>query len=68
MYTTVDSSAVSVGSTVYTCMLNKDGGVEADLTVSILNPGTGSAHSPDFQGLFLTVVTANSKFNRENWL
>ncbi|KAM9322418.1 sarcosine dehydrogenase, mitochondrial-like isoform 1-T2 [Pholidichthys leucotaenia] len=27
------------GSTVYTCMLNKQGGVEADLTVSRLEPG-----------------------------
>lgn len=27
------------GSTVYTCMLNKKGGVESDLTVSRLEPG-----------------------------
>ncbi|XP_012689588.1 sarcosine dehydrogenase, mitochondrial [Clupea harengus] len=32
------------GSTVYTCMLNKKGGSEADLTVSRLEPG--SAHLP----------------------
>ncbi|KAI5099466.1 sarcosine dehydrogenase, mitochondrial, partial [Silurus meridionalis] len=32
------------GSTVYTCMLNKKGGTEADLTVSRLEPG--SAHLP----------------------
>lgn len=32
------------GSTVYTCMLNKRGGVEADLTVSRLEPGP--AHLP----------------------
>ncbi|KAM6902878.1 sarcosine dehydrogenase, mitochondrial isoform 1-T2 [Xenentodon cancila] len=30
------------GSTVYTCMLNKRGGVEADLTVSRLEPGAAS--------------------------
>uniref|UniRef100_A0A3Q3K129 Sarcosine dehydrogenase, mitochondrial n=1 Tax=Monopterus albus TaxID=43700 RepID=A0A3Q3K129_MONAL len=30
------------GSTVYTCMLNKRGGVEADLTVSRLEPGAGN--------------------------
>uniref|UniRef100_A0A1I8HUZ5 Sarcosine dehydrogenase n=1 Tax=Macrostomum lignano TaxID=282301 RepID=A0A1I8HUZ5_9PLAT len=28
-----------VGSTVYTCLLNERGGVEADLTVSVLEPG-----------------------------
>jgi len=39
------------GSTVYTCMLNKHGGVEADLTVSAIVPGSGaSAHDPAFQG------------------
>lgn len=30
------------GSTVYTCMLNKHGGVEADLTVSRLEPGVAN--------------------------
>ncbi|XP_077986603.1 sarcosine dehydrogenase, mitochondrial-like [Glandiceps talaboti] len=30
-----------VGSTVYTCMCNKNGGVESDLTVSKLEPGPG---------------------------
>ncbi|KAF6725838.1 Sarcosine dehydrogenase, mitochondrial [Oryzias melastigma] len=30
------------GSTVYTCMLNKRGGAEADLTVSRLEPGTAN--------------------------
>uniref|UniRef100_A0A667ZFP9 Sarcosine dehydrogenase n=1 Tax=Myripristis murdjan TaxID=586833 RepID=A0A667ZFP9_9TELE len=30
------------GSTVYTCMLNKRGGAEADLTVSRLEPGAAS--------------------------
>ncbi|XP_029371492.1 sarcosine dehydrogenase, mitochondrial isoform X1 [Echeneis naucrates] len=30
------------GSTVYTCMLNKRGGVEADLTVSRLEPGAAN--------------------------
>jgi len=37
---------------VYTCMLNKHGGVEADLTVSAIEPGSGtSAHDPAFQGI-----------------
>lgn len=30
------------GSTVYTCMLNKRGGAEADLTVSRLEPGAAN--------------------------
>ena len=39
------------GSTVYTCMLNKRGGVEADLTVSAIEPGSGAGvHDPAFQG------------------
>ncbi|XP_069039360.1 sarcosine dehydrogenase, mitochondrial [Lepisosteus oculatus] len=40
-----------VGSTVYTCMLNKRGGVESDLTVSRIESGCpGSALAPSFQG------------------
>ncbi|KAM9176625.1 sarcosine dehydrogenase, mitochondrial [Mergus octosetaceus] len=39
------------GSTVYTCMLNKRGGVESDLTVSRISPGEpGSPLAPAFQG------------------
>ena len=40
----------SAGSTVYTCMCNKHGGTELDLTVSILDPGTGAPHQPKFEG------------------
>lgn len=39
------------GSTVYTCMLNKRGGVESDLTVSRISPGDPSSPlAPAFQG------------------
>ncbi|KAM4696751.1 sarcosine dehydrogenase, mitochondrial [Rhinophrynus dorsalis] len=39
------------GSTVYTCMLNKRGGTESDLTVSSITPGTpASALAPHFEG------------------
>uniref|UniRef100_A0A8C2T6B8 Sarcosine dehydrogenase n=1 Tax=Coturnix japonica TaxID=93934 RepID=A0A8C2T6B8_COTJA len=39
------------GSTVYTCMLNKRGGVESDLTVSRISPGDPSSPlAPSFQG------------------
>ncbi|KAG8447493.1 hypothetical protein GDO86_014842 [Hymenochirus boettgeri] len=39
------------GKTVYTCMLNRRGGTESDLTVSSLSPGTaGSILTPEFEG------------------
>ncbi|KFQ99298.1 hypothetical protein N306_14723, partial [Opisthocomus hoazin] len=39
------------GSTVYTCMLNKHGGVESDLTVSRISPGDpASPLAPAFEG------------------
>ncbi|NWT37925.1 SARDH protein, partial [Chroicocephalus maculipennis] len=39
------------GSTVYTCMLNKRGGVESDLTVSRISPGDPSSPlAPAFEG------------------
>lgn len=39
------------GATTYTCMANKDGGVEADITVSVLENGDGSSViKPKFEG------------------
>ncbi|KAM4662540.1 sarcosine dehydrogenase, mitochondrial [Discoglossus pictus] len=39
------------GATVYTCMLNKRGGTESDLTVSSITPGApASALAPEFEG------------------
>ncbi|XP_037082640.1 sarcosine dehydrogenase, mitochondrial-like [Pollicipes pollicipes] len=38
------------GSVVYTCMLNGRGGIESDLTVSVLESGDGGACDPAFQG------------------
>jgi sarcosine dehydrogenase len=38
------------GSTIYTCMLNKRGGVEGDLTVSAMEPGDGNICNPNFEG------------------
>ncbi|GAB6032728.1 hypothetical protein CHUAL_011598 [Chamberlinius hualienensis] len=38
------------GNTVYTCMLNEHGGVEADLTVSTIESGDGSPCQPNFTG------------------
>ncbi|POI33226.1 hypothetical protein CIB84_003023 [Bambusicola thoracicus] len=44
------------GSTVYTCMLNKRGGVESDLTVSRISPGDPSSPlAPAFQGKTLSM-------------
>jgi hypothetical protein len=41
------------GRTVYTCMLNREAGIEADLTVSILEAGGGGAGllHPPFQAV-----------------
>ncbi len=38
------------GQTVYTCMLNHKGFAEADLTVSVLESGSGGPHAPKFEG------------------
>lgn len=35
---------------MYTCMLNKRGGVEADLTVSVLNPEEEGQINPKYEG------------------
>ncbi|XP_064420418.1 sarcosine dehydrogenase, mitochondrial [Latimeria chalumnae] len=41
----------AAGSTVYTCMLNKGGGTESDLTVSHIDPGVPSSPvAPAFEG------------------
>lgn len=46
---------VPAGSTVYTCMLNRQGGVESDLTVSRISPGApGSPLAPAFEGKTLS--------------
>ena len=37
-----------VGKTIYTCMLNEKAGIEADLTVSVIDSGTGSVVDPSF--------------------
>ncbi|KFO21517.1 Sarcosine dehydrogenase, mitochondrial [Fukomys damarensis] len=54
------------GSTVYTCMLNRRGGTESDLTVSRLAPGTqGSVVAPAFEGdgYYLAVSGAVAQHN-----
>jgi len=38
------------GATIYTCMLNKNAGIEADLTVSIIESGMGTSADPMFEG------------------
>lgn len=57
--TTVFSNQFSVltdshspGSTTYTCMLNKNGGIAADLTVSVLDSQDDSTSIfPSFEGM-----------------
>ena len=50
------------GSTVYTCILNQHAGVELDLTVSVIDDGSGLPHAPKFEsdtGTIMTYVTSN---------
>ena len=47
-----------VGKTVYTCMLNAAAGVEADLTVSMIESGAGSPADPSFQGRGFYIAAA----------
>ena len=37
------------GATIYTCMLNKNAGIEADLTVSVIESGMGTSADPMFE-------------------
>ncbi|KAG0711741.1 Sarcosine dehydrogenase, mitochondrial [Chionoecetes opilio] len=50
----------AAGSTVYTCMLNQRGGVEADLSVSVCEGGEGAAHEPGFEGRGFYITTGGS--------
>ena len=43
------------GETSYTCMLNAQGGVESDLTVSFIDDSSTAPWEPSFQVLFLTL-------------
>jgi hypothetical protein len=51
------------GRTVYTCMLNREAGIEADLTVSILEAGP---LDPPFQGRGFYVAAAGGAAY-QNW-
>jgi hypothetical protein len=56
------------GRTVYTCMLNREAGIEADLTVSILEAGCGGAgpFEPPFKGRGFYVAAAGGAAY-QNW-
>ena len=48
---------------MYTCILNKAGGIELDLTVSVLESGSGRPHSPKFEGILKDdVAMTNESF------
>uniref|UniRef100_A0A1E1X2L8 Putative dimethylglycine dehydrogenase n=1 Tax=Amblyomma aureolatum TaxID=187763 RepID=A0A1E1X2L8_9ACAR len=51
------------GSTIYTCMLNSRGMVEADLTVSVIAPGAGSPCDPKFDGHGFYIAAAGASAN-----
>lgn len=46
-----------IGRTVYTCLLNTKAGVEADVTISAIETGTGGLADPIFKGRGLYIVT-----------
>ena len=47
-----------IGKTIYTCMLNKNAGIEADLTVSMIEAGSGSSADPHFEGRGFYIAAA----------
>ena len=46
--------------TVYTCALNSTGGVEADVTISRLQSGSGAVHDPKFDGQGYYIVAGGA--------
>ncbi|XP_049887024.1 sarcosine dehydrogenase, mitochondrial [Pectinophora gossypiella] len=48
---------------VYSLLLNEKGGVEADVTVSVLDGGSGQLHEPIFKGRGYYVVTSGFNAN-----
>jgi len=46
------------GKTIYTCMLNKSAGIEADLTVSVIDSGEGTSADPAFSGRGFYIAAA----------
>ena len=46
------------GKTIYTCMLNKSAGIEADLTVSVIDSGKGTSADPAFSGRGFYIAAA----------
>lgn len=55
------------GSTVYTCMLNKSGGIEADLTVSAIASGEGSVCDPKFDDERCFYLAAGGAAAQQNY-
>ncbi|XP_026462833.1 sarcosine dehydrogenase, mitochondrial-like [Ctenocephalides felis] len=46
--------------TVYTCALNQNGGVEADVTISAIDPGVGNITDPIFKGRGFYIVAGGA--------
>ena len=59
-------SGSNPGKTVYTCMLNKKGGIEADLTVSALDEQGWDGNSPLYPVSVTLLPKRNT--NRHIWL
>lgn len=54
---------------MYTCALNNQGGVEADVTISAIESGSGAVHDPKLKGRgFYIVAGGASAFHTFNHL
>ncbi|BET00902.1 sarcosine dehydrogenase [Nesidiocoris tenuis] len=51
---------VPIGQAVYSCLLNSQGGIEADLLVTPIAPGSGTQADPVFKGKGMFIVAAGA--------
>ncbi|XP_071443435.1 sarcosine dehydrogenase, mitochondrial isoform X1 [Hetaerina americana] len=56
-------SAEPLTKTFYTCMLNSRGGIEADLTVTVVESGNGGACDPIFKGRGFYIAAGGASAN-----
>lgn len=54
------STDVPFGKAVYSCLLNDQGGIEADLLVTPITPGSGTQADPVFKGTGMFIVAAGA--------
>lgn len=54
-YLFTGNTGAEIGKTIYTCALNKHGGVELDCTITWILPGSSSVVDPIFKGKALYI-------------